>query len=523
MFNLKNKNYLLLLAFIEGMCVMACELIGAKMIAPFFGSSLYVWAAVLGVTLFSLMSGYYIGGYLSEKLKNSKTLLWVLLIGGLFIILMPFSSIWIMSVLIDSSIQIGSTLSLMIFLFPPLALMGMTSPIIINLINEKIDTSGRSAGKVYAISTLGGILGTFLTGFYLLPEFGIKWPCFAFGAILIILPLINLIKLKIYKAAIVLIPLCWVAYSNTQPIHYNHKGIKLLYSSEGVLGQVRVYEMDFFTVMRGTKKGRLLMVNNTAQTIHDVENPTRDLWDYSYFYPTAASVYPKGSDALLLGLGGASFLHHFNRLGFETDVVELDQRIVDVAIDYFNVDPATKVYVDDARRYINTCDKKYDVVMMDLFLNETPPAHVLTKESFERTKSLLKKDGLIMINFFGYITGEKGKAARSILKTLKSVNLEVEILPTPGLEEHRNLIFLAAPKLPDFSKASYELPDLPKIENLEAHFIDQKTINLKDAEILTDDRPILEKLYLPAAISWRKIAIKYNLKKLLRSDMYQLE
>ncbi|MBD3636793.1 MAG: fused MFS/spermidine synthase [Crocinitomicaceae bacterium] len=520
MFKVDGKYFLLFLAFIEGASVMASELFGAKMIAPFFGSSLYVWAAVLGVTLFALMGGYYVGGYLSERKKEVKWLFWILMLGGSLILVMPYTSIAIMKNFMDSSVQTGSTLSLMLFLFPPLFTMGMSSPMIINLINENVDQSGKVAGKVYAISTLGGIVGTFLTGFYLLPELGMKWPCFGFGALMILVPLIGLLKLKVFKAAVFLLPLGLFSFMNAKPVKFERGNIELIYASEGILGQIRVYDMKFNTISRGEKNGRVLMVNNTAQTIHDVDNPTRDLWDYSYYFPTAASVYPPNSDVLLLGLGGGALLHHFNRLDFNTDVVELDQRIVDVAIQYFNVDPTTNIVVDDARRFINITEKKYDIIMMDLFHNETPPGHVLTLESFQRTKTLLKDGGMLMINFYGFMSGKEGRAARSIVKTLESANLQVEILPTPGNEGDRNLIFLAAPELPDFSKAHYHLDDLPDIENLPSKFIYKSTIDFSDAEILTDDRPLIEKLYLPAALHWRKVSNKYNLKKLIVRDMY---
>ena len=164
---------------------MACELLGAKMISPYFGSSLYVWAAVLGITLFGLMCGYYIGGYISEKYKREDLVYWILILAGAFLAIMPYTSQWIMSKNIDMDIRWGSTLSLLIFMFPPLIFMGMTSPVIINMINTKVDETGKSAGSVYAISTLGGIAATFLVGFYLLPEFGIKWPCFMFGFLLL--------------------------------------------------------------------------------------------------------------------------------------------------------------------------------------------------------------------------------------------------------------------------------------------------------------------------------------------------
>jgi len=518
-----SRNFLFLLSFIEGASVMACELFSAKMIAPFFGGSLYVWAAVLGITLFALMSGYYLGGYISERSKKANLVYWILLAAGFFLMIMPYTSIWSMSNFIDMSVQMGSTLSLLIFMFPPLLFMGMTSPIIINLINTKLDETGKSAGSVYAISTLGGIIATFLVGFYLLPEFGIKWPCFMFGLLLSFLPLITLLKARFFAAAVFLLPVFYVGYSNSVVAVHENNMMKIVYESEGILGQIRVIDMPYLTVTRGWKRGRALMVNNTAQSIMDLEHPKYDLWDWSYFFPKAASVYPEGSDVLLLGLGGGTLVQQFDRLKFNLDVVEIDQRVKDVAIEYFFIDPETNVMIDDARRYINVCEKKYDIITLDLFLNETPPAHVLTLESFIKIKTLLNPGGMVMMNFYGHVTGDRGHASRCILKTFEAAGYYVELLATPGNEANRNLIFLASPEKKDFTKTNYTEPDLMIIDDLTKYFLFKSTINMEDAFVLTDDRPALEKIYLAAAVDWRRSAIEYNLKTLMRQNMELIE
>jgi len=514
-----RRNFLFLLAFIEGASVMACELFSAKMIAPFFGGSLYVWAAVLGITLFALMTGYYVGGYISEKSKKENLVYWILLAAGFFLMIMPYTSVWSMTNFIDMSVQMGSTLSLIVFMFPPLVFMGMTSPIIINMINKKLDETGKSAGSVYAVSTLGGIIATFLVGFYLLPEFGIKWPCFLFGIVLSILPLFALLKKKFFSAGFFLLPILYVGYANSAKAVLKNDDMKLIYESEGVLGQIRVIDMSYPTATRGWKQGRTLMVNNTAQTIMDLENPEYDLWDWSYFFPTAVSIYPAGSDVLLLGLGGGTLVQQFERLNFNIDVVEIDQRVKDVAIEYFYIDPKTNIMIDDARRYINTCTKKYDVVTLDLFLNETPPAHVLTIESFTRIKSLLKPGGMVMMNFYGYVTSDRGRASRCILKTFEEAGYQVDLLATPGNEANRNLIFLAAPEKKDFSGINYSEPNSRKIEDITKYFVYKSTLNMNDAIVLTDDCPALEKIYLPAALDWRRSSINYNLKRLMEQNV----
>jgi predicted membrane-bound spermidine synthase len=514
-----GRLFLFTLAFLEGASVMACELFGAKMVAPFFGSSLYVWAAVLGVTLFALMSGYYLGGFLSSRSKKDNLVYWILLFAGVLLVVMPYTSELIMTNTIEMSVQMGSTLSLLIFMFPPLLLMGMTSPIIINMVNTKLDLTGKSAGSVYAISTLGGIFATFLVGFYLLPEFGIKWPCFFFGILLAALPLFALVRKRIFMAAVFLMPVVFIAYANSSNAARPDSEIKIIYEAEGMLGQLKVVDMPYPTHMRGVKPGRALMINSTIQTILDLENPEYDLWDWSRFFPTTLSIYPEGSDVLLLGLGGGTLVQQFKRLNFNVDVVELDQRIKEVAIEYFFIDPATNIVVDDARHYINTCKKKYDIVTIDLFLNETPPVHVLTVESFTKIKEMLNPGGMVMMNFYGHVTGEKGWASRCILKTFETAGFQVELLATPGNEAHRNLFFLASPEPNDYTKTDYVEPLTEPIGDITKHFLYKSTLNMEDAMVLTDDCPALEKIYLPAALEWRKNTIDYNLQILLEEKI----
>lgn len=509
-------NFFLLLAFIEGASVMACELMGAKLVAPFFGSSMYVWSSVMGVTLLALMLGYYLGGHYSQKYRSENFLYWILLFAGVLLAIMPHSSVWVMTKNIDTDLRYAASLSLSVFMLPALVFMGMTSPVIINLINSKLDETGRSAGKVYAISTLGGILATYLVGFYLMPEFGITWPSIFFGLVLLILPLIMLVKAKKMIAILVVLPLFFITLKSSKKTEENYGQIKLLHESEGMLGQIRVFDLPFLTTTRGWRNGRVLSVNNTFQSQVSSENPKYNLWDWSILFSSIASVKPEGSDLLLMGLGGGMLYHQFDRSGFEIDVVEFDERIKDLAIKYFAVPSNENIIVDDARRYINTCKKKYDVIMLDLFYNETPPMQVPTKESFASIKKMLNKKGLVLMNFYGYTTGEKGRAARSVIKTFEEVGFDVNIFRTPGEEEYSNLVICASLGQPDWNNIRYSEPDLYTIvgEDVNRFRIDKSTMDFSDAVVLTDKKPELEKMYVNAALEWRRNQISFVFKQL---------
>jgi len=500
----QKKILILFISFVEGGAVMFSELTGAKMVAPYFGTSLYVWASAIGITLGSLAIGYFSGGYFSKKMKSAVLLFWIFLLAGFFITIMPHSGIWIMKKTIGLSIQTGVSVSMLFFLMPPLVLCGMMSPMIIKLLTDTAAMSGRISGLVYSISTLGGIIFTYVTGFYLLPEFGITKPSAIMGLSIVILSLILLVANKKYLSLIVLIFILKPMNLSFKKTYENDSVYKVLYESEGVFGQVKVLDQMICTHTRGWKKGRNLLVNNISQSSMNLNNPEYSLWDYSYYMPLAASIYPKGSKALVMGMGAGTLLKQFNRLGFIVASVEIDDRIKYVAYKYFNLENNYKIIIDDARHFIKTTNEKYDIIAFDLFNSETPPIHLLTKECFNEVKNHLTDNGLFMINFYGFITGEKGIASRSLYVTLKDCGYNVYLLSTPGKSElNKNLIFLASKQKQRFNNVNYSEPDLPVITNLELSFLNPDKINFTDALVLSDNYSNLEHLYLNAAIDWR--------------------
>lgn len=185
-----SPGLLYLVSFFEGGALMAVELLGAKMIAPYYGTSLYVWSAVLACTLGGLALGYLAGGLLSNRGKGEKPLYTIVALSALLTFLLPFTGKFIMEATMNLSLKTGITLSAFVLLTPPVFLFGMVSPLIINLLSTVASRVGRAAGTVYAVSTTGGICATFLTGFYLAPFIGIKESSWLVAASLAVWPLV---------------------------------------------------------------------------------------------------------------------------------------------------------------------------------------------------------------------------------------------------------------------------------------------------------------------------------------------
>ena len=213
------------------------------------------------------------------------------------------------------------------------------------------------------------------------------------------------------------------------------KDIDIKYYSEGLLGQLLVADVSHDA---SEIRPALLLVNRMVQTVGQHET-LKSIWDYVYYVSSVCSKLPEKSNALILGLGGGTVANIFqNNLGFNVDAVELDERIAEVARDYFALGNNVNIIVDDARHYLEETQKQYDVIFFDVYRGELPPPHVFTLESLIKAKSLLKENGLIVVNFNGFLEGKTGRAARSIYKTLLAAGLETRILPTPGAEGNRN-------------------------------------------------------------------------------------
>ncbi|MCB0675914.1 MAG: fused MFS/spermidine synthase [Saprospiraceae bacterium] len=517
-----NRTYFYLLSFLEGGAVMACELIGAKMLAPYFGTSLYVWAAALGLTLGGLMTGYFTGGLLSKRYPNRPSVLyWVLILAGLMLVLMPFTSEWVMSRAIDFSLQFGAVISLLVFMFPPLIFMGMVSPLIINLLNTRVKDAGNSAGNVYAISTLGGILVTFLMGFRIIPGFGINYPAIITGVALGVLPILSLLHRRQTLAmvpaglfALAFVAMGWKMQDRGQgdfTIHYH---------SEGVLGQIKVLDMPFedqgehFT-------GRGLVVNNTLQTVMNLEDPDYDFWPYTRYIPLFAAAYPEGSKALLLGMGGGTLVDRLDDLQMDLEVVEIDERIRRVAVEYFGLDPSTEVIIDDARHFLRARkDPKYDIIIYDTFISESAPEHILTLEGLQDARSRMKPGGTLLINFYGYLEGNRGEVVRSVYKTLQKAGYQVQLFTTPGPESDRNILFVATEgPVIDWHQRVKAWPEGIDSLSFEQYFLPADQIDTSHAVVLTDRRPQLE-LYARASADWRKLYNQFYTRKFSRFKKY---
>jgi spermidine synthase len=477
---LLNRKVYFLLAFLEGGCVMAAELLGAKMLAPHFGSSLYVWSTVLAVTLGGLALGYFAGGELSHRTKNQLSLFYVLLLASIFMLLMPFLAKSLLHWLQAMSLIPALLLSCSVFLMPPVFMMGMVSPLIISALSGDAKNAGRIAGSIYAISTCGGILATFFLGFYIIPVFGLTNPSIFCGLILSLIPLVVLIKNK--KNLPLTFFLAVVVYVFFLTDKNKSSDIKILYNKEGLLGQLLVVDYPIFKKKEITHYSRILFCNRIMQTVYTPGDTALPYLPYISKIVNHVKHFKPASKVLLLGLGGGVLANELHQRNFKVDAVEFDARVVSIANTYFQLHSEVAVFVDDARHYLNTCSEKYDVLIFDVFKGEENPNHLLTLESLEKAKSILNPGGMLILNGNGYLEGEAGKGMRSIYKTFLMSDFSVVTEVTGKEAAYRNALFFAS---------------------LESQIATEIKLDTSNALVLRDEFPVLDILNKEANRAWR--------------------
>ena len=281
---------------------------------------------------------------------------------------------------------------------------------------------------------------------------------------------------------------------------------KILYETEGLLGQATV--IDHYH----GEPHKMLYVNGISQTNEDIKTGVSNGL-YVHRIAVTSSFKPEGSNVLILGMGGGSLAKEFLDLKFNIDICELDVRMAEISKDFFGFDTSkVNITIDDARHYINTCSKKYDIIVFDIALGEIQPSHLFTTEAFKELKRLLKNDqSFVFVHYTD--RGNKLLASRSLCKTLESAGYVVkEFISKPGLEDDKVFIALTSP--PDMSKF------IPGRQNKCCEkfgsrqlLVGLKPVNTIDAYVLTDDIPRLDILNKETMIYYRNQSIKELLLK----------
>lgn len=446
-----GRWWLFLTAFTTGAVVMALEILGSRLLAPVFGNSLFVWGALIGVILAAMSSGYATGGWLSDRYAGSKVLALLLLGSGIWTLLIAWKGHPVMFAVADwtDDPRWGPCLAATLLLAPPAFGLSGVLPALLRLSIADMGCLGRSTGSMIAISTVGSLVGTWGTAFYLLTWMGSMRLIALLGAVQILLggiwswqAVAGQARLFTRTAAGLLLGatslgLGWLAL---------HPDLVLpapLYQEDSPYQQIRI---------RDTRALRYLILDRTFHAVMWREEPVELFLPYSHLMVAALALHPDPRRALILGHGGGSLAKWLARYWpqLDLDIVEVDPLVVRAAEVFFGYHPPANhsVHVRDARAFLRATVAQYDVIWLDVFARHLIPFHLTTREFFQLVRARLRPDGVLVSNLASTGDGPDLQRAEAVVATLRSVFPHIEAFSAKGslktkTAESENLIFFA--------------------------------------------------------------------------------
>ncbi|NUQ62855.1 MAG: fused MFS/spermidine synthase [Pirellulales bacterium] len=492
-----RRLYLLVTAFVAGAAVMTIELAGNRILAPWFGNSLYTWTGLIGVILVSISLGYYLGGWLADRRPDYVVLAHLLAVSALLTLLVPI----LQSLLEDRVGRLGVVsgpvlASLLLFALPG-CLLATVSPFAIRLTSLLWDDRniGISAGSVGMVSTLGSVLGTFGSGFVFIPHLRLRTIFLATGIAVAVLAIVayGLFGASLRRRR--LTTLAWALLLGA--------AAGALAFTGGSLPESVVFEQTtFYHRIRITEKPtpdgdrlRNLTLDTTSEGSQYVGSRKLPM-HYQEFWELARIYCPQLKRAAFLGGGGfampEALLDAFPDA--HADVVEIDPAVIAAGRKFFRVDeyPRMTPVADDARRFLRLADTRYDFIFADAYNGiRSIPAHLVTREFFELVKSRLDERGVLVMNIISAAEGENSLLFRSVLKTLGAVFPYREaflVSPGSGKATVQNIFIVAAGH--DVSPQSITLTgdyDPQRIDSLFSGYLFPDEYHTAGGVVFTDD------------------------------------
>lgn len=442
--------------FLCGAVVMVLEMVGSRILAPYLGSSIIVWTSLIGIILASLSIGYWWGGIKADRNANRKSLSLIILLAAFFIAGIALVKSFLLGFLQDyaTHMQITSAVATIFLFAPPSVLLGMVSPYAVKLRLSSLDNSANTVGRLYAISTAGSILGTFLGGFFLIGYFGSTRILYILAIVLVVASIAVSAGEKIWKASALSLFLLLTVLSASYEKYLAKQGLHDIDSNYN-----RIIVWDARSIGSGTI--RIMTTHPRAmQSAMRLDDPEQLMLPYTRFFEMAFYFKPDASRFLVLGGGGYSFPKYLlaNYPQVTVDVVEIDPKVTELARDFFFLrdDPRLNVIHGDARSALRGLGS-YDVILVDVFNSHySIPFHLTTRETAQMLNDRLTRDGVVILNILSGIEGREGRFLRAECATYQSVFGKIRLYPVTDSKDGsawQNVMLVA-------TKSTHE-PDFP--------------------------------------------------------------
>ncbi len=468
---MRNPSLYYVSAFISGLAVMAVELSAARLLAPYFGSSLYVWTNVIGLVMVALAGGYYFGGRLADKRPLNEVYFALIFITGLWVLFIPFFAPTLFDGLVKSFenlaliVKWGSFFAVAFLFVFPLFMMGMVVPFTVKMVVKDVRHMGSQSGQISMVSTAGSLVGSFLPAFVLIPYLGTTNTFVFVGLLMIFNAAWGLKKWWVLLVALAGVSLFWL----TPPVYASDD---VIYAKDSPYGYIFVTE-DSTGVRR-------LHVDNPlgTQSIFDPDSVLPEERYYYSYFGLLPAMMDEPKKVLILGHAGGSFTRIFNAYYPELAItgIEIDPAITLAATETMELDEANvKIVHADARTFLLTTDENYDLILADTYHGMNIPPHLATEEFFELAQSRLNEGGILAIN----VASGESEMLTVLENTLANTFAKVAEFPIP---DSYNTMVLAR------DEGEFTMKNVPTQLFEKAAVFDAETIAATSGETFTDDK-----------------------------------
>lgn len=523
-----TTSFLFAKILITGGIVLGLELAASRVMTPFFGVSLYVWSAILSVTLTALALGYKLGGVLAQRLGRDRTMLFFASSGalaGLWLNLCTWTYPFLFLPLAVFDLVLGSILACTYLLFVPLLILSALNPALVALLTDE-SGADHGAGNVFFVSTIGSVLGVFVAAYGLFPHLTNYQAIVILGLASSVLSVAALLTLRAggggfpLPAFAVSIVSCVVALATlgtgglermTDEFQHEGRTWKLSHAVPSSFGHIQV--LDLFDE-EGDRITRALL--NDGMTQNQFYGP--GISSVLYTWVLERIGLSSASDprkALVLGIAAGVVPMAYARAGLEVHAVDINARMLDVASKYLEFRPERiEIAIEDARTAARRCEGGYDVVAVDLFRDDGMPEHLVTREFFADLEHCLVDGGVLVMNSFMNV--DHMESQHALLKTIASVFGEVTFLRRTALPGRKFTSgFVVARKGGPVGELRPSLAELPEPirEQFEAALRTTQVLRPDDAmlaasPVLTDVSNQWKHLALPVETSYRRSIVE---------------
>ena len=441
------KKYTLeITVFICGAIGMILELIAARVLSPYVGSSNLIWTTIIGVMLISMSIGYWLGGKRADKDPNINNLSTTILLGALTTSLIPiFETVLVKNFanISDNLVLIALVTSAIIFGIPSFV-MATVSPFAVKLRDKEYSNVGEISGRTSSLSTIGSIFGTFLAGFFLIPTFGVRAIVFGTTVVLLILSIaLYENKARKFYMMIAIIAIAIFSFQTIGKVIYDRANPDVIEDVDSEYSRILIKQ-----VSANDTTYKTMQVENGLESYIDEE--TGEMGARYLYYYDLADYYLKNFKSTLM-IGGAAYTyptHYLDKYEDKTiDVSEIDEKMTELAIEQFNLDinnERLNVYHQDGRSFLNTTKNKYDVILIDAFKGENAPFELTTYEAMKNARNILNDNGMVITNIISSVTGEDSDFIKYEYSTYKKVFDDVKVFKVKDAKDNitQNLILI---------------------------------------------------------------------------------